>query len=78
MPPDLFVVYLRRSADLGRQLGKNLMRNDDEKSVNINRGPKKPYRKPSFRHERIFETMALTCGKMTTTQKQCQTNLKTS
>ena len=25
--------------------------------------PKKPYQKPAFRHERVFETMALACGK---------------
>jgi hypothetical protein len=25
---------------------------------------KKPYRKPSFRHEQVFETMALACGKL--------------
>lgn len=24
---------------------------------------KKPYRKPSFRSEQVFETMALACGK---------------
>ena len=24
---------------------------------------KKPYQKPVFRHERVFETMALRCGK---------------
>jgi hypothetical protein len=25
---------------------------------------KKPYKKPEFRHERVFETMALACGKI--------------
>ena len=25
--------------------------------------PKKPYSKPEFRYERVFETMALACGK---------------
>ena len=25
---------------------------------------KKPYRKPDFQFERVFETMALSCGKM--------------
>ncbi len=28
--------------------------------------PKKPYQKPAFRYERVFETMALRCGKMQT------------
>jgi len=27
---------------------------------------KKPYSKPSFRHEQVFETMALACGKVQT------------
>ena len=26
---------------------------------------KKPYRKPTFRYERVFETLALSCGKTT-------------
>jgi len=38
---------------------------------------KKPYTKPSFREERAFETMALTCGKLAT-QGQCVTNPKNS
>jgi hypothetical protein len=54
------------------------MPSGDEKSVNINRGSKKPYRKPSFRHERIFETMALSCGKVQSTESQCSKNLKNS
>jgi hypothetical protein len=32
---------------------------------------KKPYHKPSFRFESVFETRALTCGKVDTTQGQC-------
>ncbi len=39
---------------------------------------KKPYQKPSFRHERVFETMALACGKISPTQFQCRFNRKTS
>ncbi len=27
---------------------------------------KKPYRKPEFRYERVFETLALACGKIQT------------
>ena len=26
--------------------------------------PKKPYKKPSIRFERVFETQALSCGKL--------------
>ena len=39
---------------------------------------KKPYQKPSFRYERIFETMALSCGKVRSTQGQCKLNTKNS
>jgi hypothetical protein len=41
-------------------------------------GNKKPYRKPAVRHEHIFETQALSCGKVQTTQGQCHYNRKTS
>jgi hypothetical protein len=36
--------------------------------------PKKAYRAPSFRVERVFETTALTCGKVASTQEQCITS----
>ncbi len=39
---------------------------------------KKPYLKPSFQHERVFETMALICGKLDATTSQCQFNRKNS
>ncbi len=39
---------------------------------------KKPYQKPSFQHERVFETMALICGKLDPTLSQCQVNRKNS
>jgi hypothetical protein len=39
---------------------------------------KRPYQKPSFRHERVFETTALICGKMATTQGQCRFNAQNS
>jgi hypothetical protein len=39
---------------------------------------KRAYRKPSFEHERVFETMALACGKVSATQGQCRFNRKTS
>jgi hypothetical protein len=39
---------------------------------------RKPYEKPSFRHERIFETMALSCGKIHSTQAQCKFNRSAS
>jgi hypothetical protein len=39
---------------------------------------KRKYDKPSFRFERVFETMALTCGKVGAVQFQCRFNRKTS
>ena len=33
---------------------------------------KKPYQKQAFRSERVFETQALSCGKVGITQGQCQ------
>jgi hypothetical protein len=32
---------------------------------------RKPYRKPSFRCEQVFETMALVCGKISPTSSAC-------
>jgi len=39
---------------------------------------RKPYVKPAFRHEKVFETMALACGKINITQNQCRSNRKNS
>lgn len=39
---------------------------------------KKPYRKPEFLCERVFETMALSCGKIQSTQAQCRFNRSAS
>lgn len=39
---------------------------------------KKPYRKPEVRFERVFEVMALVCGKVFDTQLSCRGNRKTS
>jgi len=39
---------------------------------------KKPYHKPEFRFERVFETRALACGKVVATQEQCIHNRKSS
>jgi hypothetical protein len=39
---------------------------------------RKPYLKPTFQFERVFETMALSCGKVNSTQGQCRFNRKTS
>ena len=39
---------------------------------------RKSYEKPAFRLERIFETMALVCGKIQGTQGACASNRKLS
>jgi hypothetical protein len=39
---------------------------------------KRPYTKPEFKHEKVFETMALACGKLSATQAQCRFNRKLS
>lgn len=39
---------------------------------------RKPYQKPAFRCEHIFETMALACGKISATQGHCRFNRKSS
>jgi hypothetical protein len=37
-----------------------------------------PYEKPAFVFERVFETMALACGKIGAQQNQCRFNRKNS
>lgn len=39
---------------------------------------KAPYVKPAFRHEKVFETMALACGKINGTQLSCRGNRRAS
>ncbi len=39
---------------------------------------RKPYEKPSFRSEAVFETMALACGKISSLEFQCRLNRKNS
>ena len=39
---------------------------------------KRRYERPAFRHERVFETMALACGKVNPSQPTCHFNRKSS
>jgi hypothetical protein len=39
---------------------------------------KKPYLKPAFRSEEVFERMALSCGKIHPTESSCRFNRKSS
>jgi hypothetical protein len=40
-------------------------------SAHTEKHERKPYLKPTFRFERVFETSALTCGKVDTTEGNC-------
>jgi len=42
------------------------------------RASKKPYRRPTVRYERVFETSAITCGKVQTNEGPCHQNRKLS
>jgi hypothetical protein len=56
----------------------NPLGTDDERLIQKKQS-KKAYTKPAFRLERVFETQALSCGKIHgSTQQQCRTNKKTS
>jgi hypothetical protein len=55
------------------QNGRAPQANDSEKQK-----PKKSYKKPSFRFESVFETMALSCGKIIPSQAGCKLNRKNS
>jgi len=49
-----------------------------DKRRNVQKQTKRPYSKPAFRFERVFETQALTCGKVLSRLSQCHANRKTS
>jgi len=53
-------------------------RGDDQEPAGDPKPARKPYHKPEFRFERVFETTALACGKINATQKHCHFNRKTS
>jgi hypothetical protein len=58
--------------------------NQSEKKVQVSseahgeRNFRKPYEKPEVRFERVFETLAMSCGKVQTTQASCKHNRKAS
>jgi hypothetical protein len=41
-------------------------------SAHTEKHNRRPYLKPAFRFERVFETSALTCGKIDETQLTCK------
>ena len=56
------------------------MAEDDSKQRPERQPPegKRTYVKPAFRHERVFETMALACGKINVVQASCRVNRRNS
>lgn len=44
----------------------------------LSKGRKKPYQRPAFVREQVFETMALACGKVNPTTFQCKIVRKNS
>ena len=54
-------------------------KNDKQTAADANAGARKrAYIKPAFRHETVFEVMALACGKISGTIGPCATNRKLS
>jgi hypothetical protein len=53
-------------------------KNAPASAVQAKLATKRPYVKPEVRYERVFETMALSCGKVQVTQQQCHFNRKAS
>jgi hypothetical protein len=62
------------SVNMGQEREPQLEKQEDSQGQPAN---KKPYQKPAFRYERVFETMALRCGKVLATAV-CKQNKKTS
>lgn len=57
---------------------KNRPPADEDKSLlDTRQSSKKPYQKPEFRSEKVFETMALACGKVAV-QFQCRRRRRSS
>jgi len=57
-------------------MNKNL--DKSQKSAGTNAKKKRAYVEPSFRHETVFEVMALACGKIAATGGPCSANRKLS
>ena len=53
-------------------------KHEDVQAAESKSSVKKPYLKPQARYERVFETMALACGKVESTTNQCRQSRKNS
>jgi hypothetical protein len=76
--------HTNRANSIRALLGARDKMNHSEKRVQANlaahgeRTLRKPYEKPEVRFERVFETLAMSCGKVQTTQASCSHNRKAS
>ena len=52
--------------------------NDDTAPGPPTQSVRKPYQKPAFQYERVFERMALSCGKIDPTEEQCNIQASSS
>jgi hypothetical protein len=50
----------------------------DSSGEQLEAAVKEPYKAPSFRFESVFEVTALSCGKISATQGDCNKNRKAS
>jgi hypothetical protein len=60
---------------MGQEREPHLEKQEDSQGQPAN---KTPYQKPAFRYERVFETLALTCGKLSGGGPRCITMRKNS
>jgi hypothetical protein len=74
----LSVVAAARQPGWGACVESSAAPSDSEDPSGIRQNQKRPYRKPSYRYERVFETMALACGKISPVEFQCRFNRKNS
>jgi hypothetical protein len=61
--------------NMSQEQGPRLEKQEDSHGQSAN---KKAYQKPAFRYERVFETQALTCGKLVAGGACLGLNKKTS
>jgi hypothetical protein len=77
-----FVVERSRFAVVAVLLRNSFLmdeQNTNEKdAVESRRTAKKLYQDPVFRYEKVFETMALSCGKVNATEFQCRFHRQSS
>ncbi len=73
-PVSIEEVFFRGEVEMAN---RNPVEAEEEKQRREKMPGRKPYAKPAFRFERVFETQALSCGKLDTAS-QCSRNRKAS